>query len=200
MVLKILAAEAAYFPSEYTVHFATALAAAVAARATRTAAQPASRIYMSTLVEALIRCTGVDLMRSTTAGAVRSRRSAVYSGVLQALFLRARRRADDVPTDHSATTTPVERDIRILNVVNRFYAATAAPPVLFSSICSFSPSNPLPPPHLALPPRRRARSRTTSSASLTPCPPPRPAHRLSLNAIPVAYWVPSSTFTLGILV
>jgi hypothetical protein len=54
MVLKILAAEAAYFPSEYTVHFATALAAAVAARATRTAAQPASRIYMSTLVEALI--------------------------------------------------------------------------------------------------------------------------------------------------
>ncbi|KAJ7247971.1 hypothetical protein C8J57DRAFT_1522534 [Mycena rebaudengoi] len=36
-------------------------------------------------------------------------------------------------------TAPVERDIRIVNVVNRFYAAAASSPALLSSFSAFSP-------------------------------------------------------------
>ncbi|KAJ7231781.1 hypothetical protein C8J57DRAFT_1480842 [Mycena rebaudengoi] len=39
-------------------------------------------------------------------------------------------------------TAPVERDIHIVNVVNRFYAAAASSPALLSSFSAFSPPAP----------------------------------------------------------
>ncbi|KAJ7246487.1 hypothetical protein C8J57DRAFT_1724869 [Mycena rebaudengoi] len=280
MVLKMLAAAAPYFPSEYTVHIVTAVVVAVAARAiaqgrstTRERDLHARTIIVTgaltplglTLVEALASrgahiialtpsavdsdavTTWIDLLRSTTSNeniyaeqcdlaappsiqafckrfleGKEPRVDALlftheYRHVGAWGFFRGRvaKEEDEKEREQGALATfllttlllpalltaPVERDIRIVNVVNRFYAAAASSPALFSSFPSFSPPNPknnapkstLPPTSLFLREGARALRTTVITRhlqrildSLPTAPVPHTASASSsLNAIPV---------------